>query len=611
MMQTEKPPLPAQLLAEGFATHATHWAQENQAPENLLPVVRRAAYEVSIATSEGHACTTMTDLAASSTGASEEDLRKQLLDSGIVGTPETPGVMPLILDRDGRIYLHRYFDYEQRLAKRLLACQTEAAPPSESLRKQLERLFPANSQLPDWQKLAVALALHQRLTIISGGPGTGKTTSVVNLLACLLAQNPDCRIALAAPTGKAAARMQEAIRQRASQLPAKLQELLPKESFTVHRLLGVSSRSGNYRHHKGNLLPVDVLVVDEASMLDLALATQLLEAVPQQARVILLGDKDQLSAVEAGAVFSEISADPTLSNACKNALSDLSGIPVAQITPSTPRKKLPLQDKVIWLTESYRFSTKSAIGTLASAISQGDAERTLACLQSPDDASITWFDDDSRTMPESIWQHIRGAYDKYLQLLLSDHEDKAAIFGAFDQFRVLCALREGPRGSDAINQQLNGHFRQALLRENPQSEWYPGRPVIVSKNDYLLQLFNGDIGIALRDEQNELMVYFPDSENGFRPIAPLRLPEHETAFAMTVHKSQGSEFHDVLVLLPAQQHRVTSRELLYTGITRARHRLSVAGSEGVISAAVRSPSQRHSGLVCRMEEAMKPAKTLI
>ena len=243
----------------------------------------------------------------------------------MVGTPEAPAAHPLILDDDGRLYLHRYFDYERRLARRLM--RAFARPDGRHRQGRRRRSSTACSpptrsgwaNRPDWQKIATALALERRLTIISGGPGTGKTTTVVNVLACVLAGNPDCRIRLAAPTGKAAARMLEAIRNAAAHLPADLRERLPAESFTVHRLLGVLPGSGEFRHHAGNPLPIDLLVVDEASMLDLALATKLVEAVPPAAHIILLGDKDQLAAVESGAVFSELSADPTLSNGVRRA----------------------------------------------------------------------------------------------------------------------------------------------------------------------------------------------------------------------------------------------------------------------------------------------------
>lgn len=609
MMFSENVTLPAQLLAEGFSAHAVMWAREQNAPESALSLLKNVAYEVSMATSEGHVCTMLDEIAASHSHLNAQEMQQQLMSSGIVGTPESPGAMPLILDKEGKIYLHRYFDYEWRLAKRLIAGKANGSTIDAHLQSQLNSLFPSSQtqNSVDWQKIAVALALQNKLTIISGGPGTGKTTTVVNLLACLLEQNPDCRIALAAPTGKAAARMQEAIRQRAAHLSAALQARLPAESYTVHRLLGTTPKSGQFRHHAGNLLPIDALVVDEASMLDIALAARLFDAVPPEARIILLGDKDQLSAVEAGAVFSELSADPTLTQECITHLAELTGTPQALISPSAPLKATALHDSVIWFKENYRFSKASDIGILAAAISDGKVDDAIACLNSETDSSLSWANDGSRTPLESSMHQMYAGYEKYRQALQSDMANKAAVFDAFDHFRALCAMREGPRGSQEINRLINQYFRQALNHDldnkDGYSEWYPGRPVIVLRNDYLLQLFNGDIGITLPDEDNNLMVYFPDGDNGFRSIAPIRLPEHETAFAMTVHKSQGSEFNNVLLLLPAQHNRVTTRELLYTGITRAREHVAIVGSEDTIRRAIHSPTQRRSGLIRRMEEA--------
>jgi len=272
-----------------------------------------------------------------------------------------------VLDDDDRLYLQRYFDYERRLARRLMQL---AAPPARSviddtLCERLAALFAANAQRlgerADWQKIAVALAMSRRLTVVSGGPGTGKTTTVVNLLACLLEENPECRIRLAAPTGKAAARMLDAIRARAAALPPGIAARLPAESFTIHRLLGVTPASDEFRHRADNRLPIDVLVVDEASMLDLALATRLFEAVPDTARVILLGDKDQLAAVESGAVFSELSVDPTLSAACVDDLAALSRTPVAAIRPPAPVQASALRDAAVWFTQNFRFARETVL----------------------------------------------------------------------------------------------------------------------------------------------------------------------------------------------------------------------------------------------------------
>ena len=617
---SERPDL---ALAEGFAHHVLRWARASGAPESTLPALRAAARAASLATASGHVCTYLAEIAADlaratgeprATGAStpafdERGLGEALLGSGMVGTPEAPAGCPLILDTGDRLYLHRYFDYECRLAHRLMtpasAAAGSAGPEANTL---LERLFAANGRRlgdrADWQKIATALALERPLTIISGGPGTGKTTTVVNVLACTLAANPECRIRLAAPTGKAAARMQEAIRNAASHLPAELRERLPSESYTVHRLLGVL-REGGFRHDAANPLPVDLVVVDEASMLDLALATKLFEAVPRAARIVLLGDKDQLAAVESGAVFAELSADPTLTGPCIERLASVTGIPASRIACPAPIRTTGLHDSVVWLTENFRFGTDSGIGRLAAQVNAGEAEAAVDLLRSASDPALKWIEDAQPVPSAATRQRIVDGIARYVEAASRDLGDAGALFDALGRFRVLCAEREGPRGVVEINRYLAQHFRRTLdhpLDAGARSGWYPGRPVMVLRNDYVLKLFNGDTGIVLPDASGTLTAFFPEAGGGFRAVAPLRLPEHETAFATTVHKAQGSEFDEVLLMLPARPLRVATRELLYTAITRSRQAVTIVGGSEVVEAAIASPTRRYSGLVARLAE---------
>ena len=591
----------AAALAEGFAQQVERWARVHTADAAVLRLARDAALGSSLATADGHVCLPLAELAAHD---NVRGTRAALLSSGVVGTPADPGARPLILDDEDRLYLHRHFDDERRLARRLMrAAAAPPAPVDAATRQRLNVLF-GSPPGPDWQKLAAALALRRRLVVVSGGPGTGKTTTVVNLLACLLEQNPQARIALAAPTGKAAARMSEALRQRAAHLPPGLRERLPAQASTVHRLLGAFP--GGFSHDAGRPLAIDALVVDEASMLDLALATRLFEAVPESARLILLGDKDQLAAVEAGAVFAELGADPSLSAACIADLAGLCGLSAAAIVPATPQRAGALRDSVIWLTRNFRFGDDSGIGRAAACVRDGRTGELLQLLRQGTDAALHWLDDGGTAPAPTTLQAMRDGYAGYLQALREPQPDVAAITRAFERFRVLCAVRDGPRGVDAVNRRLEDEAR-ALLAPGTSTPWFAGRPVMVLRNDPLLKLFNGDIGITLPGTDGAPMVHFAAADGGFRALPALRLPAHETAFALTVHKAQGSEFDEVLVLLPALPSRVLTRELLYTALTRARRRVGLAAAAHVLQTTVATRTERRSGLTARLREQGTPA----
>jgi len=521
----------------------------------------------------------------------------QLKASSLIGGPGD--YAPLIL-LGNRLYLARYQAYELQLAEQLLARAVDApAVDEKQLSDSLARLFAFNQQSPDWQRLAAAQAVRRRLAVISGGPGTGKTTTVVRLLAALLEQPGGERLAigLAAPTGKAAARMAEAIRNAKADLPVSdaVKDALPDEARTLHRLLGSRGDSPKVRHDAANPLALDVLVVDEASMVDLALMAKLVAALPPKARLILLGDKDQLAAVEAGAVFAELCEGRGFDS---QAAADLQRITGQHVPIETPRSRLG--DAVVLLTHSHRFAGDSGIGELARRINGGDAKGTVALLQESR-ADLAW---NATPSSAALIERLEQGYAPYLQA--ARQGEPAAAFEAFNGFRALTAQREGAFGVTGINEALEARFKRRL-GVPARERWYPGRAVMVRQNDYALGLFNGDIGLCLITVQG-LRVFF-EGDEGYRGFAPARLPSHDSAFAMTVHKSQGSEFAEVLLTLPEQPSPLLTRSLFYTGITRAKRKVEIWALPARLAEAVSTRAERAAGLAERLDrDGMQPAE---
>ncbi|MDR2260366.1 MAG: exodeoxyribonuclease V subunit alpha [Azoarcus sp.] len=598
-------------LADGLAAHLVRWAEQTGAPAADAALLARAARELALSACDGHVCLPLEGLA----GAPANEARRALLAGGVALEATDPALparaCPLVID-DGRLYLRYFFDLETRLATALTALAATPPVADERLRATLDAHFPPRPDArADWQKVAAALALTSRLAIISGGPGTGKTTTVAALIACLLELEPELRIALAAPTGKAAARMRAALAARACVLPPAVRERLPAEAHTVHRLLGVTSSPGRFRHDSANPLALDLLVVDEASMLDLALATALVDALPAHARLVLLGDKDQLAAVEAGAVFADLSSNWCFSAARAAQLAALTGLSPENLAYGTAaRQDGALADCVVWLNESHRFRADSGIGWLARQINAGEGAAALGWLRAGADETVCWIEDEhaasggdgAAALSPAVLEAMENGYNVYFGALRQTPSGEAPgaraarLFAAFDRFRVLTALHDGPRGLAAVNARLGAHAG-ATPATGP---FWAGRPIIVLRNDPMTKLFNGDIGLCLPDANGALRVYFPTADGSYRSVPPQRLPEHDTAFALTVHKSQGSEFAEILLLLPARPSRVLSRELLYTAITRASRRVTIAGGAEVFTAACAARTARFSGLKQRL-----------
>jgi exodeoxyribonuclease V alpha subunit len=566
----------------------------------------------------GHVCVALPELAGTPIGAAEdpgedpprwpalEAWREALWASGAVGDGTRP--TPLVLDAAGRLYLARYWRYEDDLARRLHArARTRAPAVDESLLTAgLERLFgpPPRGETTDHQRLAAATAVLRRLAVISGGPGTGKTTTVVRILTLLEEQaraagQPPPRVRLAAPTGKAAARLSESVRDALTHTGATFDEAgLPREASTIHRLLRTRWDAPNrFVHDRENPLPADVVVIDETSMVDLALLSKLVAAVPDRARLILLGDRDQLASVEAGAVLGDIcnTGRPVYRSA--GFAADLARV-TGQEVPGHQTAEVPsagLGDCVVQLTRSYRFGPDSGIGRLAAAVNGGHTDEALGLLRDPEvtDVSLQVAADEA-AIDRIVAPHLGRGYGPYLAA-----PDPAARLAALGRYRVLCAHRRGPGGVESLNALAEAGFERAgALR--PGSEWYPGRPVLVSANDYPLGLFNGDVGVIVATPTGGTEAVFADADGGTRALAPSRLPRHETVFATTVHRSQGSEVDEVLVVLPLRPSPVATRELLYTAITRARKAVTICASTASVEGAVGRRCPRASGLRDRL-----------
>lgn len=516
-------------------------------------------------------------------------------------------VAPLCLDGD-RLYLYRYWFYEQQVATRLRAMlNTEKDFASiPLLRPIIDTLFVMDEHNP-WPRLAAALALNNRLLMITGGPGTGKTTTVTRILALLLEQansrQQRLNIQLAAPTGKAAARLSESISLAKTYLPvdAAVLAAIPDQATTLHRLLGTVPQSQHFRFNRHNPLHLDVLLIDEASMIDLPMMFALLEALPAHARLILLGDKDQLSSVEPGSVLADLCAQ------ANDKLSLHTSTYVQQCIDFTPGadaslSETALANSVCQLKKSHRFSEHSAIGHVARLINAGQQSALDAYLQPDSSQSDVAFFPLSEI--ESCLQTVILRYREFILSCQQGGGQAEVLLQAFSSFQVLCATREGALGVDDINQRVeNALYSRGLIK---QRDYYVGCPIMITQNSYTHQLYNGDVGVVLADSDNQqhLQVYFPAlntrTDKTARKFLLSRLPAHEKAFAMTVHKSQGSEFDEVMIIYPKQDSPLLTRELLYTAITRAKTRCFVLADYAVLQASIKRKTRRDSGLADRL-----------
>lgn len=529
---------------------------------SMLDIAGKQALETLLATlsqkqHQGHSCIEINEL--------DKNL---LLNSGLVSESPTESsqTYPLIIEQN-RLYLQRYWFYEDRLAKQIKQL-SQISITAQNLDNLLDRYFAPQGTVTDWQREAAKIAGQKTFCIITGGPGTGKTTTVCKILALLqeLSEQP-LLIALAAPTGKAAARLQEAVALNRTNIncPAHIKEQLPLTAITLHRLLGARPPSPYFHHDANNRLVYDVIVVDEASMVDLALMSKLVDALKPEARLILLGDKDQLTSVESGAVL-------------------------ADLIPALPNNTVELR-------QSFRFD--DGIKKLATAVNNQDIKLAEQIL-------VTENKTVGLLERQQLIPYLLGKRQRYVKLI-ENSADFSDIYQEFSSFQVLCSNRHGKNGTVEINQIVEREIFRDRLNYN-SAFWYPGRPVIVMQNHPNMHLYNGDIGICLADrEQNgNLLVFFQRPDGTVKKYIPARMPPCETVFAMTIHKSQGSEFDEALIVLPDTMNPVLSKELLYTAITRAKKRIKLVAEKSMFIATISLKAKRVTGLADKLSNIKSP-----
>ncbi len=493
---------------------------------------------------------------------------------------ESDGGRPLRLV-GSTLYVDRLWREEQEVAADLHARALAPAPAVDlaRLRDGLARLFPATAVEPDLQRVAGETAVRRRLTVVAGGPGTGKTTTVARILALLdeqatAAGAPPPLIALAAPTGKAAARLAEAVHDEAERLDVAADvrgRLRALPASTLHRLLGSLGGGTRFRHHRRNRLPHDVVVVDETSMVSLSLMARLLEAVRPAARLVLVGDPQQLESVEAGAVLGDI---------------------VAASEVAAPAAA-PLRESIVVLRRGHRFA--GAIARLADAVREGDVAAALTVLRAGGSVRFVEVDVGDPGTTAALAPLRDAVIDAGRRVATAAIAgDAGGALAALGAFRLLCAHRRGPYGIATWNARVERWLASAVGGLG-EGEWYPGRPLLMTANDYALQLYNGDTGVVVAAGADRSRAVFARSDGPFE-LDPARLHAVETAHAMTIHKSQGSQADAVAVLLPAPDSPILTRELLYTAVTRARSSLIVCGTQAAVEAALTRRAARASGL---------------
>ncbi len=575
------------------------------------PLVQPHAWLLAKRLQEGHICISLdTDpqLATGSPAGAYPNTQQ------LTNRPQWIGsagdIAPFILHRN-RLYLHRYFQYESAILNhihRLLKAEAatckankDALLQQASLIGSLEADHPLQNLPPelctDWSLAAVITACLQQFTILTGGPGTGKTTTVAKILWLHYTLQPNCRIALAAPTGKAATRMADSLQSTTLPLPEsvriQLQQLQP---VTLHRLLGSKNEDIYFRHNESNPLPFDLVIVDECSMIDVAMFAKLLSAISSSTRILLLGDKNQLASVEAGSLFgdlcSQTAAINTFSSDTQNFINQFIATPGRSIPKAPTASAHPLAEHIIELQYSHRFSSKSGIGRLSDAILHNRKIVLDEFLLNNQGDEVSIMSSDSDTAFNSFID----SYEAYIR-----EPDIYQALQLFQQQRILCAVREGKGGLAECNQLAENRLKKNNCLQ-PDTPFYENRPIIITRNNKELGLVNGDVGIV-RTIQGAKKLWLDAGNGQVRGISVQYIQHAETVFAMTIHKSQGSEYNRVFIRMPNHPDiPILTRELLYTAVTRAKQQAIIMSSELVLKATAAGSVQRASGITHRMDE---------
>lgn len=544
---------------------------------------------------------------------------KDILKGHIAFSQDPAQIAPMLFQHE-RLYFYRYWQAENRIARYLQqAVKTAQNIANVTQERAILNHFFVPQQKTDWQKVAVATALSKPFCLISGGPGTGKTRTVAILLAALQLKQQQSglsalKVALVAPTGKAAARLKASITSSLQGLVINdtLKQQVTTSASTIHRLLGINPNRDTPFYHQGNPLHVDLLVVDEASMIDLFVMEKLLNALKPTTRLVLLGDKDQLASVEAGSMMGELGELLNLGYSSAHCYY-LTEATEYEIYPKSSQVPI-ICDSICHLRHSYRFDADSGIGQLAGEINAQQAVKSWQIIANPKSSDLTLhsypvvgaFSEKSAWIAACVKGVIEKAvalYQPYLALVKARIKapntiSVAQIFEAFQQVRFLSALRVGELGVEQLNQQIARALQQVSLVYFKQSrEAYFGKPILITENAPQNHIFSGDIGIMLPDEYGKLRVYFETViDNEHISLSPSRVPQYEDAYVMTVHKSQGSEFTHTLLIMPLNFSPILTKELLYTAVTRAKQHFTLFGDERVWKQTVNTHIQRQSGL---------------